>query len=75
MPRKKKIEEENEPKQVLYKLVEDSKLRNHTIIGALTKAGLIEQYNQELVDSLRLIVPATITRTEFNEIINKYLKE
>ena len=77
MPRRKKTEEDSagttEEKKVLYKLVEESRIKKHTIMGALSKAGLLPQYEKEVIDSERLIIPETITQKEFDKIIETYL--
>lgn len=45
------------------------------IVGALARAGLLEQYNQEKLDYPKGIVKPTITDEQLNKIIKDYIGE
>ena len=60
-------------KEILYNLVQDSEIEEHKIIGALAKAGLLDQYNNEKVKIGRFDVDPTITKAEFNKILKDFL--
>lgn len=72
---KSSTKKEAEPKRILYELVEESTTKKHTIIGALSRAGLLTQYENEKKEAGRLNLPETITQTEFTKIIQNYLEE
>lgn len=71
----KETKKKEEEKQVLIELVHKSKYKNHTIIGALSKAGLLKQYEEEINMYGKLNIPATITESELQRIIQNYLEE
>lgn len=71
----KETKKKEEEKQVLIELVHKSKYKNHTIIGALSKAGLLKQYEKEKTMYGKLNIPATITESELQRIIQNYLEE
>ena len=58
----------------LYEAVQENKTENFIIIGALTKAGLINQYihEKEVYLSKTEEIKPTITDTELNKIIKNY---
>lgn len=60
-------------KEILYNLVQDSEIEEHKIIGALAKAGLLDQYNDEKVKFGRFDIRPTITKAEFNKILKDFL--
>ena len=71
----KENKKKEEEKQVLIELVQKNKYKNHTIIGALSKAGLLKQYEEEINMYGKLNIPATITESELQRIIQNYLEE
>ena len=71
----KENKKKEEEKQVLIELVQKNKYKNHTIIGALSKAGLLKQYEKEKTMYGKLNIPATITESELQKIIQNYLEE
>lgn len=60
-------------KEILYNLVQDSEIEEHKIIGALAKAGLLDQYNNEKAKIGRFDVEPSITKAEFNKILKDFL--
>ena len=64
-----------QPKQILYEAVQENKTRNYIIVGALTRAGLYQQYKYEEsvygVENLE----ASITQDELNKIIKEFTGE
>ncbi len=65
--------ENNSPKKILYELVEESKIEEHKIMGALGKAGLIEQYVDEKIKFGRFDIEPTLTQAEFDKILKDFL--
>ncbi len=65
--------ENNSPKKILYELVEESKIEEHKIMGALGKAGLIEQYENEKLKYNRFNIEPTLTQAEFDKILKDFL--
>lgn len=61
----------------LYEAVQENKTENFIIIGALTKAGLINQYihEKEVYLSKTEEIKPTITDEELNKIIKNYTGE
>ena len=61
----------------LYEAVQENKTENFIIFGALTKAGLINQYihEKEVYLSKTEEIKPTITDTELNKIIKNYTGE
>lgn len=62
----------NKRKKILYELVQESKKPLFIIIGALTKAKLLKQYEYEVKEYGRLDLKPSITENEFNKIIKNY---
>lgn len=60
-------------KETLYNLVKDSEIEEHKIIGALAKAGLLDQYNDEKIKIGRFDIEPTLTKAEFNKILKDFL--
>ncbi|WP_458454183.1 hypothetical protein [Methanobrevibacter sp.] len=60
-------------KEILYNLVKDSEIEEHKIIGALAKAGLLDQYNDEKIKIGRFDIEPTLTKAEFNKILKDFL--
>ena len=60
-------------KEILYNLVDDSEIEEHKIIGALAKAGLLDQYNEEKIKIGRFDIEPTITKAEFNKLLKDFL--
>ncbi len=72
----KKSEEKtknNSPKKILYELVKESEIEEHKIMGALAKAGLIEQYKDEKTKFNRFDIEPTLTQAEFDKILKDFL--
>jgi len=65
--------ENNSSKKILYELVQESELEEHKIIGALGKAGLINQYETEKVKYNRFDIEPTLTQAEFDKILKDFL--
>ena len=65
--------ENNSPKKILYELVEESKIEEHKIMGALGKAGLIEQYVDEKSKFGRFDIEPSLTQAEFDKILKDFL--
>lgn len=65
--------ENNSPKKILYELVQESEIEEHKIMGALGKAGLIEQYNDEKIKFDRFDIEPTLTQAEFDKILKDFL--
>ena len=63
------------PKEILYEAVQKNPTRNYIIMGALTQAGLYNQYNpEETIYGVENIKPS-ITTDELNKIIKNYIGE
>ena len=60
-------------KRILYELVAESPTREFIIVGALAKAGLLPQYEQEKKDYGFQDVKASITQKEFDKILSDFL--
>lgn len=60
-------------KRILYEAVKEHPEKEHTIVGALTLAGLVKQYEYEKsVYGVEDLEPS-ITDDELNKIIKKYV--
>lgn len=69
-----KTKKENDsPKKILYELVKESEIEEHKIMGALAKAGLIEQYEDEKIKFNRFDIEPTLTKPEFDKILKDFL--
>ena len=69
---KKTESKKTEKKAVLYDLVNQSNERKYIIVGALSKAGLKEQYDTEKeIIGVKNVKPS-ITHSEFNKILKNY---
>lgn len=62
-------------KIILYEAVQKNPTEHFIIVGALARAGLLEQYNQEKLDYPKGIVKPTITDEQLNKIIKDYIGE
>ena len=61
--------------KILYEAVQENPTRNYIIMGALTRAGLYNQYCKEKrLYGIENLQP-TITIEELNKIITNYLGE
>lgn len=63
-------------KFTLYEAVQNHEEQNHVIVGALSKAGLLNQYRHEkhaIITGTEDINPS-ITMVELDKIIKKFLK-
>ena len=60
-------------KRILYELVDESDLREYIIVGALVKAGLLPQFEQEKVEYGLEDIKPTITQKEFDKILSDFL--
>lgn len=69
MTRNKKTKTSNNEKFTLVELVQSSKLHYPLIIMNLSRAGLYEQYEEELKSQGRLDIKPTLTQDEFNKIM------
>lgn len=74
---KKTTTAKNNKMMSLYEAVQENKTENFIIIGALTKAGLINQYihEKEAYLSKTEEIKPTITDEELNKIIKNYTGE
>ena len=62
-------------KEILYEAVQKNPTRNYIIMGALTQAGLYNQYKEEeTIYGVENIKPS-ITTDELNKIIKNYIGE
>lgn len=60
-------------KRILYELVDESPLREYIIVGALAKAGLLPQFEQEKKDYGFEDLKPSITQKEFDKILSDFL--
>ena len=60
-------------KRILYELVAESELREYIIVGALAKAGLLPQFEQEKIKYGFDDVEPSITQKEFDKILSDFL--
>ena len=65
--------ENNTSKRILYELVNESEIEEHKLMGALGKAGLIEQYENEKLKYNRFNIEPTLTQAEFDKILKDFL--
>lgn len=63
------------PKEILYEAVQKNPTRNYIIMGALTQAGLYNQYKQEETIYGVENIKSSITTDELNKIIKNYIGE
>lgn len=77
MPPKKitNVADAKEKKETLFDLAKTSETKEYIIVGALCKAGLLKQYNQEKKDYGINDITPSMTLDEFNKIINDFLGE
>jgi hypothetical protein len=68
MPRKAK-----EPKETLISLSKQSSTPEYIIVGALSKAGLLPQYEYEKQNNGVLDLEPSITKTEFYKLITDFI--
>lgn len=59
-------------KLTLFDAVQKSKVKNFIIVGALSKAGLLEQYRKEEAENGIEDIEPSITMTELNKIIKNF---
>ena len=60
-------------KMILYDLVQESNIEEHKKIGALGKAGLLDQYEDEKTKYGRFDIEPSITKDEFEKILKDFL--
>ena len=65
----KKKKEETSEKFTLVELVSNSDLHYPLIIMNLSRAGLLQQYEEEVKAQGRLDITPTLTEAEFNKIM------
>ena len=65
----KKKKEETSEKFTLVELVSNSDLHYPLIIMNLSRAGLLQQYEEEVEAQGRLDITPTLTEAEFNKIM------
>ncbi len=68
MPRKAK-----EPKQTLINLTKQSSTPEYIIVGALSKAGLLQQYEYEKINNGVLDLTPSMNQTEFTKLITDFI--
>ncbi|MDO5849310.1 MAG: hypothetical protein Q4P18_07230 [Methanobrevibacter sp.] len=61
-----------EKKLTLYDAVQKNPTRNYIIVGALSKAGLLEQYYEEKEKHGVEVVKPSITESELEKIIKNF---
>ena len=71
----KKEEENTKEKLILFEAVEKHPTKNYIILGALTYAGLINQYAEEEAVYGKEDIKPTITIDELNKIIKNFIGE
>lgn len=64
---------ETAEKMILYEAVQKHPTANYIIVGALSKAGLLEQYRQEEQDYGIEDIPESITLDELDKHVKKFL--
>ena len=69
---KKEENKKTEKKAVLFDLAKQSQEREYVIVGALSKAGLKNQYDTEKEEVGVQNVKPTITQSEFDKILMDY---
>lgn len=70
---KKEVKEATASKKLtLFDAVQKSKVKNFIIVGALSKAGLLEQYRKEEAENGIEDIEPSITMTELNKIIKNF---
>lgn len=60
-------------KRILYELVAESPLREYVITGALARAGLLPQFEQEKKEYGYNDIKPSITEKEFDKILSDFL--
>lgn len=71
MTKTKKKEEPQDEKFTLVELVESSDIPFPSLVMDLHRAGLLEQYKEELKIHGRLDITPTFTKAEFDKIIGE----
>ena len=72
---KKAPAKEAAEKLILYEAVQEHPTENYIIIGALSQAGLLEQYRQEELLYGIDDIPASITMDELDKHVKNFLGE
>lgn len=62
-------------KLILFEAVQEHPAENFVIVGALSKADLLEQYRQEELDYGIADIAPSITMEELDEIVKDFLGE
>lgn len=62
-------------KLILYEAVQNHPEKNYILVGALSKAGLLEQYRQEEIDYGVEDITPSITMDELDKHVKKFLGE
>lgn len=62
-------------KLVLYEAVQENPTKNFIIMGALSKAGLLEKYRKEEKEHGIENLKPSITESELNKIIKEFVGE
>ena len=60
-------------KRILYELVAESPLREYVLVGALAKAGLLPQFEQEKINYGFQDLKPSLTQKEFDKIVSDFL--
>lgn len=60
-------------KEILYELMQESPIEEHKKVGALGKAGLLDQYEDEKTKYGRFDIEPSITKDEFEKILKDFL--
>ena len=60
-------------KEILYELMQESQIEEHKKVGALGKAGLLDQYEDEKTKYGRFDIEPSITKDEFEKILKDFL--
>lgn len=60
-------------KRILYELVAESPLREYVLVGALAKAGLLPQFEQEKKEYGFQDLKPSLTQKEFDKIVSDFL--
>lgn len=71
----KKESSKNAPKKTLIEIIKESNIDYGILMGALAKAGLLDQYRYEQSVYERKEITPSITDDELNKIIQDYLGE
>ena len=62
-------------KDFLFKVVDEYPKANWKLVGVLSAEGLLEQYEYEVDNNGYVVLEPSITKSEFDKIVDKYYGE